>query len=114
MVAVEARQVREQSELAETGGSADGFYCSIFLDHLGVSYAQHKVVSRSRKRRTELGGSKWNCWWVGLTLLAGRAYSCACRFLSVSAFNAENDDWSRAIKKRCCLCTLGFGRGSNR
>lgn len=45
MVAVEARRVREQSELAETGGVADGFYCSIFLVHLGVSNAQHKLVS---------------------------------------------------------------------
>lgn len=47
MVAVEARsRVREQSELAETGRFADGIHCSIFLVHLGVSYAQHKLVSR--------------------------------------------------------------------
>lgn len=46
MVAVEARRVREQSELAETGRFADGFYCWIVLVHLGVSYAQQRSVSR--------------------------------------------------------------------
>lgn len=46
MVAVEARRLREQSEVAETGRFADGFHWSVSLVHLGVSYAQHKLVSR--------------------------------------------------------------------
>lgn len=43
MVAVEPRRVRVQSDLAETGRIADGLSCSIFLIHLGVSYAQKRT-----------------------------------------------------------------------
>lgn len=86
MVAIEARRVREQSELAETGGFADWFYCLIFLDHLGVSYAQHKLVSRRlwQSKAAHRVGRFQVVLLVGLVdPLAGRAYSCACRFLSV-------------------------------
>lgn len=58
MVVVEAPSVREQSELAETGRFADGFHFSVSLAHLGVSYAQHKLVSR-RFVAVESGTPSW-------------------------------------------------------
>lgn len=48
----------------------------------------------SRKRRTDLGRSKWYCLWVGLTPLAGRAYLSACRYLCLP-------DWGRLSLERC-------------
>lgn len=131
MVAVEARREREQSELAETGGFADGFYCSIFLVHLGVSYAQHKLASRrlwQLKAVHRVGPSQVVLLVGWVDPLTGRAYLCACRCLCLPDWgiqslercmrvspghNAKNYDWSRA-KKRCCLCTLRSCRGSNR
>lgn len=58
MVAVGARGVREQSELAETGRFADCFYCSIFLVHLGVSYAQHRI-GLPQIEAVESGAPSW-------------------------------------------------------
>lgn len=121
MVAVEARsRVREQSELAETGRFADAVHCSIFLIHLGVSYAQHKVVSR----RLWLSKAAHRAGLFQMVLLvgcvaavcicqtgAGRVSQC-CMRVSLG-HNAKDYNWSRA-KERCCLCTLRSGRGSNR
>lgn len=131
MVAVEARRVREQSELAETGGFADGFYCLIFLVHLGVSYSQHNSVSRrlwQSKAAHRVGPSQVVLLVGWVEPLDGRASLYACRYLCLPdwgrqslercmrvslAHNAKNYDWSRA-KKSCCLCTLRSGRESIR
>lgn len=100
MVAVEARRLREQSELAETGRFADGFHWSVSLVHLGVSYAQHNLVSRrvwQSKAAPQVGSFQvvLPVGWIDPS--TGKAYLCACRYLCLCL-----PDWGR-LRLQCCM-----------